>query len=332
MSTTKTLRVGVIGAGEHMTRGHLHHLVRDPRVHLVAWSDPNGDAKGRKVLERAGAVRLNGDDIFHHPDIDMLFVGSPDRFHRDHMRGAVARGKHVMCEKPVGVHASEMGDVGSTLGLATAGNLLVTTCHPRRFDPPIVALKRMLENPAKGGKHHPSLNRLIGELLRFEFSFWYHVASKEDLHASLMSDHFNHEVDLFAHLLGPRVDRIEARRLFDGPDRYAVTGAALGERPVEFDFRGFRTLAAKRYDEVIRLVGDRGAVTFSLNTGIMVNERTSVMIGLASKNYDVMFRDLNANVVSAALGEAPSYIDGARILRNNDLTARLLDFGELKPA
>lgn len=323
--TNPSIRIGVIGAGEHMTRGHLEHLVLDPRVKVAAWHDPQrGKAVGAALLERAGATWLSEDELFSSPEVDMVFVGSPDKCHIPHLAACIAAGKHVMCEKPIGVNMLDMADLLRSIEDSQKAGLLLSTCHPRRFDPPILDLKRMIENPDEGD--HP-LRRIVGTVERFEFGFWYHKPSKKGLHVSLMSDHFSHEIDLFRFLFGGEPHAFSGRVTYDGELSYRASGTASGARQLSFEFCGHRHLEEEIYVETVRLIGTRGSASLNLNTGLLTEERTGQTIPLRPKSYEVMFGDLNRNLVDAALGEAPLYIDTGSILFNNESTAALVFAG-----
>src|SRR5579871_3810700 len=63
--------------------------------------------------------------------VDVVVVASPDREHFEHVRAAVAAGKHVLCEKPLAFTAYE------ALALSKLGGPGVrAVCFPYRFLPP----------------------------------------------------------------------------------------------------------------------------------------------------------------------------------------------------
>ena len=41
--------------------------------------------------------------MLRHPNIDMIVVVTPDHLHREHTMLALDAGKHVLCEKPLGL-------------------------------------------------------------------------------------------------------------------------------------------------------------------------------------------------------------------------------------
>src|SRR5437879_1214416 len=95
-----TLRVGIIGFGEH---GQF----------LLQTCRRVGGIEVRSVCRRSGedvteAARHHGvlaapsyQDILADPAIDAVFVASPSEAHREHCEAALAAGKHVLVEKPL---------------------------------------------------------------------------------------------------------------------------------------------------------------------------------------------------------------------------------------
>src|SRR5690606_37694158 len=49
----------------------------------------------------------NFDSIKNNPDIDVVYVTTPNGLHHDHVIRAAKAGKHVICEKPMALNAKE---------------------------------------------------------------------------------------------------------------------------------------------------------------------------------------------------------------------------------
>ncbi len=70
-------------------------------------------ARRRERLEAAakedGAVLATGDwrAVVEHPDVNLVIVATPDVLHHEAVLACAALGKHVFCEKPVGMNAGE---------------------------------------------------------------------------------------------------------------------------------------------------------------------------------------------------------------------------------
>jgi predicted dehydrogenase len=77
--------------------------------------------KSRSFADRFGAERAYDSyaDLFEDPGVDVVYIASPHSFHKSHTLAALRAGKHVLCEKPLGINAAEvreMCDVASKKG------------------------------------------------------------------------------------------------------------------------------------------------------------------------------------------------------------------------
>ncbi len=333
---TRNRSVGIIGLGEHMTRAHLAHIIGpESMADRIACYDSNPlaidsalarlDEDGVKISD-ADICAASMEDILHDPGIGSIFIGSPDSFHAMQLLAAVNAGKHVFCEKPMGIIPDDVEVVRTALALAREKKLVVSTCHPRRFDPPFLWLKEMIASRA--------LYEKIGKLKSFEFTFWYHQPTASwKTHRSLLSDHFGHEIDLLTFLFPSASNPYGMKKVFDSAIRYQVRLKTLsGEKPyLEAVFTGYRTLKTKEYIETVRLFGTQGAVCINLNEGVFYIERTGATQCIPKMDYGVRFKGITADFFAAVRAGSSPYISHEEMLYNNMASARLVRDGEFSP-
>ena len=98
--------VGVVGAG-FVAAQHVEALRRIPgvRVALISASTPAsaGLAAARLGVDAASDTRAIVDD----PSIQVVHICTPNDSHVEVALAALAAGKHVVCEKPLAVDASQ---------------------------------------------------------------------------------------------------------------------------------------------------------------------------------------------------------------------------------
>ena len=116
---TRRLGIGVVGfgwMGQSHSRGcrraPAHFPQREYQPDMVVVSD---------VLEsrRTAAVNDFGfreavtdwHEVVSHPDVDVVFVTAPNMLHVEIVEAAAANGKHVFCEKPLGLGTAESGEM-----------------------------------------------------------------------------------------------------------------------------------------------------------------------------------------------------------------------------
>lgn len=61
------------------------------------------------VSTAGGGVRAYGtvDELVADPQLDVIYVSTPNALHREHIVAALSAGKHVLCEKPLAASADE---------------------------------------------------------------------------------------------------------------------------------------------------------------------------------------------------------------------------------
>jgi predicted dehydrogenase len=118
----RTLRVGIIGVsadGGWAKESHVPAVQVLPGLDLAAVAS-NGQAKSDAAARAFGvkAAYASGADLIRDPDIDLVSVcvGGPD--HRELVLAALAAGKHVYCEWPLGRNTAEAVEMGAAVDSA----------------------------------------------------------------------------------------------------------------------------------------------------------------------------------------------------------------------
>ncbi len=141
---------GVIGCGM-ISGNHFHAISRLPDVAVRAVCDIDAE-KVKKAAEEqhADAVR-DWHDLIRRDDIDAVHVCVPHFLHAEISIAALEAGKHVLCEKPMGVSVREAEAMKAA---AEKAGKTLTICFQNRYNG---ATARMKEIIGTG-----SLGRLLG--------------------------------------------------------------------------------------------------------------------------------------------------------------------------
>ena len=111
---TELLTVGLIGSG-FMGKTHALALASVNRVfdlpievQLHTLADVNVEI-ATKAAKQLGFANATGDwrTLISDPDISLIDITTPNRFHKEMALAAIEAGKHVYCEKPLAPTASE---------------------------------------------------------------------------------------------------------------------------------------------------------------------------------------------------------------------------------
>jgi myo-inositol 2-dehydrogenase/D-chiro-inositol 1-dehydrogenase len=99
-----TVRYGIVGLGR-MGKRHAENLAqRVPGAALVAACSPVADelAYARDTLHVTG-LHERYEDLLARKDVDAVFIVTPNALHPANIVAALRAGKHVFCEKPLGM-------------------------------------------------------------------------------------------------------------------------------------------------------------------------------------------------------------------------------------
>lgn len=104
------------------------------------------------------------DEVMKDPEVNLIVVNTPDKFHTYYTRMALENGKNVLCEKPF---AESPEEAKETFELAKKKGLLAMPNQNRRFDADMRTVRKVL----KSGK--------LGELVEVESHYDYFRPTKE---------------------------------------------------------------------------------------------------------------------------------------------------------
>jgi predicted dehydrogenase len=135
------VRIAVVGAGI-MGANHARVAHQLPSTELIAVVDPD-QAKVEAIVRTNGALALSSIDQL--PDtIEAAVVAVPTAFHVETALALLARGIHVLVEKPLAPTAAEAQRI---VDAARAANCVLAVGHIERFNAAVVELPRLLDRP-----------------------------------------------------------------------------------------------------------------------------------------------------------------------------------------
>src|SRR5438876_7252288 len=137
----KKLRVGVIGVGA-IGSNHARLYGEIPSAEFTAVYDIDR-TKGNAIGRKFGAAPAKSLDEFIEMG-DAASVATPTDTHYEIARALLARGKHLLVEKPITdntAHASKLVELAAQKGL------ILQVGHVERFNPVLSALEKHLTHP-----------------------------------------------------------------------------------------------------------------------------------------------------------------------------------------
>ncbi len=145
------LKVGIVGVGG-IAKAHMPGWAASEHADVVAGSDIAAQALGQwGALYKVSKLANDPAELFNDPDIDIIDICTPNRYHAPIAIAALNAGKHVICEKPLAPTPAEIRQMIEARD--RSGKLLMTAQH-FRFRGDAQALKAELATGALGDIYH----------------------------------------------------------------------------------------------------------------------------------------------------------------------------------
>jgi UDP-N-acetyl-2-amino-2-deoxyglucuronate dehydrogenase len=217
------LKFAIVGCGRIAQR-HAEHIKNQGE--LVAVCDIKKDV-AIAFSEKFGARPYSSIEelLRNESGLDVVTICSPNGMHAEHTIKALKAGFHVVCEKPMAI---SVHDCGEMISVAEQNNKRLFIIKQNRFNPPVEAVKRSIDE----GR--------LGRILSVQLScFWnrnfnYYQSSdwkgKADMDGGTLYTQFSHFVDLLYWMFG------------DVKEVNAFTSNFLHQDVIEFEDTGVVSL------------------------------------------------------------------------------------------
>ena len=194
---TRRVRVAIVGAGAVSDYHHVPAIQLDPRAELAAACDAD-PALLEKRKGDWGVDRVTTDplELCTWPEVDALIIATPNFTHKPIALAAARGGKHMMCEKPLGLNA---GEVREMYVAARDAGVVHMTAFTYRFAPAMRYLRHLLKSGALGNPRHFRSQRFLD----WPETSWGWRQYKEKAGAGDLYDMTIHRIDFALDLLGP---------------------------------------------------------------------------------------------------------------------------------
>jgi UDP-N-acetyl-2-amino-2-deoxyglucuronate dehydrogenase len=198
---SKTFKFGLIGCGRIGQR-HAEHIVQAGILSAVCDTDT---AKAKSLGEKFGVPWFaHIDDMLNGvTDLDVISVCTPNGLHAEHSIQSLKAGKHVLCEKPM---ALTVKDCSAMIHAAERSNKRLFIVKQNRFNPPVVAVKELIDSGRLGKIYSVQLNCFWNRNADYYKNSW---KGTKDLDGGTLYTQFSHFIDLLYWFLGD-VESLEA--------------------------------------------------------------------------------------------------------------------------
>ena len=114
---------------------------------LIAGADPNPTTLERFKARYGARTYTSAEALCQDPDVEAVWVSSPNRFHAEHAILAANNGKHVVVEKPMAVSLQEAEQM---IEAADRNGVKLLAGHTRSFTMPVRAMRKIIQSGKLG--------------------------------------------------------------------------------------------------------------------------------------------------------------------------------------
>lgn len=232
------MKFAIIGCGRIGNR-HAEHILNNGE--LVAVCDVD-EEKAKKLAHSTNSFYYNQlSDLLHaHPEIDVIAICTPNGLHASQSIEALNAGFHVLCEKPMAINVQDCGEM---IKAAERSNKRLFAIKQNRFNPPVAALKKIIEEGKLGSIFNVQLSCFWNRNEDYYANSW---KGTKNLDGGTLFTQFSHFIDLLYWLIG------------DVKEVKAFTGNFTHEGIIEFEDTGVVIL--KFYNGAV------GTINYTVNS------------------------------------------------------------------
>lgn len=170
-------------------------IVEDKAAHLADKYQARGYTSAKDMLER-------------EKDLHVLAVCTPNGLHATHSILGSRAGLHVICEKPMALSATDCREMIAEAG--NAGKYLFVV-KQNRFNPPVVAVKKMLEEGQLGRIFSVQVNASWCRSAEYYKDSWH---GTRNMDGGILYTQFSHFIDLLYWMIGDVREAVGYRQNF----------------------------------------------------------------------------------------------------------------------
>lgn len=188
------LNFGIVGCGRIAQR-HAEQINNVGK--LIATCDIMSE-KAEQLAEKYNAKYYSSlkDLLNNHSEIDVISICSPNGLHAEHTIEALKAGFHVLCEKPMALSVLDCGHMIST---AERANRRLFIVKQNRFNPPVVAVKNLIEEGKLGKIYSVQLSCFWNRNTEYYSNSW---KGTKKFDGGTLYTQFSHFIDLLYWLIG----------------------------------------------------------------------------------------------------------------------------------
>jgi len=188
------IKFAIIGCGRIAQR-HAEHIKNNGE--LLAVCDVVPEKANELAAKYNAKAYYNVDDLLaNEKHIDVVAICSPNGLHAEHSIKALNAKFHVLCEKPMAINVADCGEM---IKAAERNNKRLFAIKQNRFNPPVAAIKEVIESGKLGKIYSVQLSCFWNRNFDYYNNSW---KGTNDLDGGTLYTQFSHFIDLLYWLIG----------------------------------------------------------------------------------------------------------------------------------
>jgi predicted dehydrogenase len=203
--TRQTIGVGIAGTG-FIGPAHVEGLRRNG-IKVLGLAE-NTREKAQEKATELNIPRIYGslEEMLADPEIDVVHLATPNYLHHPHARAALLAGKHVVCEKPLAMNATESAEL---VKLAAQKELVNAINFNIRMYPMSQQARSMVQS-GEIGDLFILQGSYLQDWLLFPTDWNWRLEPNQGGTLRAISDIGSHWLDLLTFISGLRVEEVYA--------------------------------------------------------------------------------------------------------------------------
>lgn len=213
MAKQEYLRWGIAGIGSGASN-LLGGFARSPHVKVTAAADIRKEAVEAFGREFGCETYLAVDDMCKSPNVDAVWVATPNHLHAEHVITAVEHGKHCTVSKPMAITLAECEAMNQA---AERNGVVLLSGHTQSMLPPV----RAMADAVRSGRYGK-----LGMIHSWHYNDWmYRPRMPYELDVAmgggLIYRQSPHHIDIVRLIGGGLVRSVRAQTMVLDPERHA---------------------------------------------------------------------------------------------------------------
>jgi UDP-N-acetyl-2-amino-2-deoxyglucuronate dehydrogenase len=188
------IKFALIGCGRIAQR-HAEHIRNNGELVAVCDTVPE---KADEFASKYGAKAyyLPEELLANEAGLDVVSICTPNGLHATHTIMALNRGFHVLCEKPMAINVNDCGEM---IKAAERANKRLFAIKQNRFNPPVEAVKRAIDEGRLGKIYSIQLSCFWNRNNDYYANSW---KGTKEFDGGTLFTQFSHFIDLLYWIIG----------------------------------------------------------------------------------------------------------------------------------